>query len=309
MILDIAADMRELAPDAPLVNFTNPAGLITEALSRYAPDITAVGVCNVPITAKMMILDALDPEEDAADLARRAELQTLGLNHLSWHRGFTLDGEDLWPQVMERFLAEIESDDEAEWDPATLRTLHMIPNYYLQYFYYTGHKLALQEVWPPSRAEEVMAIEKELLAQYAEPDRTEPPEGLMQRGGAYYSTVATQLLNAHFNDLGETHIVNVPQRGVVPSWPEDWVLEMPCRVDLDGFTPLPAVPLPPVCAGLVAQVKAYEILTAAAAFTGDRDLAYRALLAHPLGPPADKITAVLDDMLLTHKAYLPQFWP
>ena len=308
VILDIARDTRELAPGAPLVNFTNPTGLVTEALSHYAPDIAAVGVCNVPITAKMMILEALDLQDDPAALAQRAKLLTLGLNHLSWHRGFTLDGEDMWPQVMERFLAELGENDEAEWDPDTIRTLNMIPNYYLQYFYYTDHKLALQEAWPPSRAEEVMAIEEELLAQYAEPHRTEPPEGLMQRGGAYYSTVATQLLNAHYNDLGETHIVNVAQQGAVAGWPHDWVLEMPCRVDRSGFKPIATTPLPSAAAGLLAQVKSYEILTAAAAYTGDRDLAYEALLAHPLGPTAGKVTAVLDDMLLTHKAYLPQFW-
>ena len=308
VILDIARDTRELAPGAPLVNFTNPTGLVTEALSHYAPDIAAVGVCNVPITAKMMILEALDLQDDAAAMAQRAKLLTLGLNHLSWHRGFTLDGEDMWPQVMERFLAELGENDEAEWDPDTIRTLNMIPNYYLQYFYYTDHKLALQEAWPPSRAEEVMAIEEELLAQYAEPHRTEPPEGLMQRGGAYYSTVATQLLNAHYNDLGETHIVNVAQQGAVAGWPHDWVLEMPCRVDRSGFKPIATTPLPSAAAGLLAQVKSYEILTAAAAYTGDRDLAYEALLAHPLGPTAGKVTAVLDDMLLTHKAYLPQFW-
>ncbi len=308
VILDIARDMRELAPEAPLVNFTNPAGLVTEALARYAPEITAAGVCNVPITAKMMMLEALDLPTDAPDLAARAELQTLGLNHLSWHRGFTLDGEDLWPQIIERFLDAGAGDERAEWDGDTIRTLNMIPNYYLQYFYYTARKLAEQAAWPPSRAEQVMAIEEVLLAQYAQPERTEPPEGLMQRGGAYYSTVATQLLNAHYNDLGETHIVNVPHGGAVPGWPAEWVLEMPCRVGRDGFTPLPAAPLPPAAAGLLAQVKSFELLTAEAAVSGDRDLAYEALLAHPLGPAADKITTVLDDMLTTHKAYLPQFW-
>ncbi len=167
--------------------------------------------------------------------------------------------------------------------------------------------MAAQEKWPPSRAEEVIEIEKGLLAQYAEPDRSAPPEDLMQRGGAYYSTVATQLLNAHYNDLNETHIVNAPHRGAVRGWPQDWVLEMPCRVGRAGVTPLPAEPLPPVCFGLLAQVKAYELLTVQAAVHGDRNAAYQALLAHPLGPTADKVQAVLDDMLETNKEYLPQF--
>ncbi len=184
----------------------------------------------------------------------------------------------------------------------------MIPNYYLHYFYHTAHKLAEQEQWPPSRAEAVMKIEEGLFAQYAEPERTEPPEGLMQRGGAYYSTVATQLLNAHYNDLGETHVVNVAHRGAVPGWPGEWVLELPCKVSRGGIEPIPTRPLPPACFGLLAQIKMFELLTVDAAATGNRQAAYQALLTHPLGPSADKVQTVLDDLLATHRPYLPQFW-
>jgi 6-phospho-beta-glucosidase len=178
----------------------------------------------------------------------------------------------------------------------------------LQYFYHTGRKLAAQQSWPPSRAEEVQAIEESLLQYYGDPANTEPPADLMKRGGAYYSTVATQLLNAHYNDLGETHIVNRRHQGAVPGWPADWVLELPCRVSQAGLQPLPAAPLPPACFGLIAQVKMYELLTVEAAVHGDRRAAYQALLAHPLGPSADGVQTVLDDLLLTHRAHLPQFW-
>jgi 6-phospho-beta-glucosidase len=308
VILGIARDMAELAPGAFLVNFTNPAGLITEALARHAPDVFSVGVCNVAITTKMEILKELERRTGARIEPERAELDTLGLNHLSWHRGLRVDGQDIWPQLMESYLAELRADADPEWDPRTVETLGMMPNYYLQYYHYTDRKLAAQEKWPPSRAEEVMAIEAELLAQYAEPDRNEPPEDLMKRGGAYYSTVATQLLNAHYNDLGETHIVNVRHAGAVPGWPEDWVLEMPCRVDGSGIRPLPAEPLPLACLGLVSHVKAYEILTVEAAVHGDRNAAYQAMLAHPLGPTADRVQTVLDDLLQTHKEHLPRFW-
>jgi 6-phospho-beta-glucosidase len=184
----------------------------------------------------------------------------------------------------------------------------MIPNYYLQYFYHTDKKLASQQEWPPSRAEEVMEIEKDLLREYADPNLMEPPADLMKRGGAYYSTVATQLLNAHYNDLGETHVVNTRNNGAVKEWPADWVLEMPAKISRKGIEPLPIESLPPVCFGLIAQIKAYELLTVEAAVYGDRDAAYQALLAHPLGPKADKIPEVLEDMLETHKPYLPQFW-
>lgn len=307
VILGIAGTMRELAPGALLANFTNPAGLVTEALARYAPDVPSVGVCNVPITTSMHLLEDLEDILQTTISPDRVALNTLGLNHLSWHRGFTLDGEEMWPQIMERRLAQLRSEEHPEWDVRTIETLQMLPNYYLQYFYYTGKKLKEQEQWPPSRAEAVMEIEEGLLRNYADPSLNEPPDDLMLRGGAYYSTLATKLLDSHYNDRGETHVVNVPHRGAVPGWPEDWVLEIPARIDRAGAHPIPAEPLPPACFGLIAAVKQYEILTVEAAVHGDKEAAYEALLVHPLGPSADKVQEVLDDMLETHRAHLPQF--
>jgi len=311
--LELAASMAELSqPDALLVNFTNPAGLVTQALIKYAPEIQAVGLCNAAITTKMGLLSLWSKISGSADTVEshepRSELLTLGLNHLSWHYGLKLDGEDIWPQVFGAYLEELRRGADPDWDPRTIQVLGMIPNYYLQYYYYTDHKLAEQRKWPPSRAEEVMEVEQDLLRQYADPALIQPPADLMKRGGAYYSTVAAQLLNAHFNDLGEVHIANARHGSAVPGWPEDWVLEMPCRVDRHGVHPLTAEPLPSACFGLLAQVKSYELLTVEAAVHGDRDAAYRALLAHPLGPAADQVQAVLEDMLETNRRYLPQFW-
>ena len=308
VLVSIAKDIQDVAPGAPLVNFTNPAGLVTEALFRYAPAVTAVGVCNVPITTKMDYIKRIEKSTGRAIAPEDVQLDTLGLNHLTWHRGFTVEGEELWPQILEGYLAELKADEHPEWPPRTIEILRMIPNYYLQYFYHTEQKLAAQQKWPPSRGEEVMEIEKGLLDQYADPELNAPPEDLMKRGGAYYSTLATQLLNAHYNDLGERHIVNIRHAGAVEGWPSDWVLEMPANVNRQGFHPLSVEPLPEVCFGLIAQVKSYEILTAKAAVSGDRAAAYEALLVHPLGPSADKAQGVLDDMLETHRDYLPQFW-
>jgi 6-phospho-beta-glucosidase len=309
VILKIASDMRELsAKGALLVNFTNPAGLVTQALSKYAADVPAVGVCNVPITAKMHIIEGLEKATGGKIDPDHTELNTLGLNHLSWHRGFTIDGEDVWPQVIQGFITELKSETEPEWEPRTIEVLRMMPNYYLQYFYHTDKKLKSQEKWPPSRAEEVIEVEKDLLREYADPDLKEPPADLMKRGGAYYSTVATQLLTAHYNDLGETHVVNIRNDSAVKEWPADWVLEIPSTVKKSGITPIPTQPLPASCFGLIAAVKAYELLTVEAAVHGDREAAYQALLVHPIGPKADKVQAVLDDLLETHKEHLPQFW-
>ena len=308
VILNIARDIREAAPGALLTNFTNPSGLVTQALSKYAPDITSVGVCNVPITTKMSIINNLETGMGKHIEPQSTELLTLGLNHLSWHRGFTVEGEDVWPLVIDGFISSLKAEDEPEWDVQTIEALRMIPNYYLQYYYYTDKKLASQEKWPPSRADEVIEIERDLLREYANPNLKEPPHELMKRGGAYYSTVATQLLNAHFNDLNETHIVNTRNNGAVKEWPKDWVLEIPARINRKGVDPIPTEPLPEVCFGLIAQIKAYELLTVEAAVHGDRNAAFQALLTHPLGPKANNIPMVLEDLLETNKPYLSKFW-
>lgn len=307
VILSIANDIREVAPGALLANFTNPAGLVTEALTRYAPDVPAVGVCNVGITAKMKILEQLEKVTGSKVEASRAVLNTLGLNHLTWHRGFTIDGEEMWPVIFPAYVEALKKEKDPEWDISMLEALGMIPNYYLQYFYYTDKKLDAQKKWPPSRADEVMEIEKDLLREYADPALNEPPADLMKRGGAYYSTLATQLINSHYNDLGEVHVVNIRNDGAVQAYPSDWVLELPAKVDKYGIHPLQADPLPEACFELVSRVKRYELLTVEAAVHGDKDAMLQALLAHPLGPSADEAQAVMDDMLATNKQWLPQF--
>lgn len=184
----------------------------------------------------------------------------------------------------------------------------MIPNYYLHYYYHTEEKLREQSQWPPSRAEQVMQIEAELLRQYADPALVDLPVGLMQRGGAYYSTVATQLIKAHYNDLGETHIVNIPHGGAVKV--------VGCTVGSGNAGTGIAPRNHPASGGSPATICVWsagcgqvlrEILTARAAAEGDLEAAYQAFLVHPLGPGLRKVQAVLEDMLATNWPYLPQF--
>jgi 6-phospho-beta-glucosidase len=308
VVLNIARDIQEVAPGALLVNFTNPAGLVTEALFRYAPEVLSIGVCNVAITTKMRIIEELEKQIGETVLSQKCQLDTLGLNHLTWHRGFTLDGVDFWPQIFSKYLDALRVEKDPEWDIHTIEALGMIPNYYVSYFYYPQKKLAAQKNWPPSRADQVIEIEQKLLASYADENLVEPPPELMNRGGAYYSTLATEILNSHWNDTGQVHVVNTLNNGAVPEWPSDWVLELPSAVDSQGIYPLATRPLPHLCFGLIAQVKSYEVLTIEAAVHGDRNAAYQALLSHPLGPDADQVQNVLDDVLETNKDFLPQFF-
>ena len=308
VVLDIADDMLKFAPNALLVNFANPSGLVTEALFRYAPEITAVGLCNSAITTEMEMIKRLNERKRLNIKPKNVQIKVLGLNHLTWYYGFEVDGQDYWAQIMHDLIEEMRDQENPYFDPDTLEVLQMLPNSYLRYFYYTEKMLKEQEQWPPSRAEEVMEIESDLLKIYRDIHQKDLPDDLMKRGGAYYSTVATQLLNAHYNNLDEIHVVNTRNNGAVPDWDIDWVLEMPSRINTNGIILIPASPLPPVCETLIRQVKAYEILTAKAAVNGDRIAAFKALLTHPLGPDADHISKVLDDMLETNRKYLPRFF-
>lgn len=308
VLLDIAREMQELAPGALLVNFTNPSGLVTEALTRYAPGVPSVGLCNSPITTKMGILEEWAASTGHVADPASATLDSLGLNHLTWYRDFTIHGQSIWPEIITSYCQSLRADPDPEWPPELIETLGMMPNSYLQYYYNTAAKIRAQEEWPPSRAEQVMKIESELLDQYADSSLMTVPADLMKRGGAWYSTLATQVINAHHNRLDQVEIVNVRQNGAVAEYPADWVMELPCRIGANGIQPLPARPLPPVCFGLLAQVKSYELLTVEAAVHGDRKAAYEALLAHPLGPDVPHIAPVLEDLLATNRKFLPQFF-
>lgn len=308
VILEICDLIRQHAPQALLLNFTNPSGLIMEAIQRYAPNIKAVGVCNSAFTTKMKILRYLSEQHGEHYNPEDGELLTLGLNHLTWHFGFKLNGEDIWDEVFAGYLNQLRSLQEPPFHPDSIERQRMIPNDYLEYYFQRKRKIALQDAWPPSRAEQVMEVEKKLLSQYADPTINDIPEELMQRGGAYYSSVATSIIDSYWNDRGETYIANVSHIGMLKGWEKEWVLEMPCRVDKHGVSPLPMQPLPLYNYALLEQVKQYELMAVEAAVHGDREAAFQALVTHPLGPTEDNAAAVLADMLQTQQRYLPRFF-
>jgi 6-phospho-beta-glucosidase len=235
------------------------------------------------------------------------QLRYLGLNHLAWLTGATVDGHNVWPRVFPAYLAHLQAEHNPEFPPYLIELLGAIPSSYLHYYYRTDAAVEAQRAHP-TRAADVMGIERDLLQQYVDPALSTLPEELMLRGGAYYSTAAGQLIESlHLGD-GRVHVVNTRHLGAVPGWPADWVCELPCRVDAAGVHPLPAEPLPALCDGLVHAVKTYELLAAEAARGGDRGAALQALVAHPLGPGAERAPALLDDLLATHAPHLPLFW-
>ncbi|MBI1317745.1 MAG: 6-phospho-beta-glucosidase [Candidatus Hydrogenedens sp.] len=300
-ILDIARAMEELAPEGYLLNFTNPAGIVTEAILKHS-SIKSVGLCNVPIG---MIMDTVkhfggEPQD--------IELDYVGLNHLSWVRGFKQGGKDITEAALAKFCEH--ARDEWEEAPtrenmiAAMQSLGMFCNYYLQYFYSTPTVLATQAGKERTRGEEVVAIEQALFAKYADPNTTEKPEELGKRGGAHYSTAAFHLVDAIENDRRNRQIVCCRNNGAVPTFDDDVSLEVPAIVGAHGAQAIQQeAPEPPI-RGLMQLIKAYESMTVQAAVTGDREAAFQALLLNPLTPDANGCRALLDDLLEVNRPHL-----
>jgi 6-phospho-beta-glucosidase len=299
--ISIAEDMRRLCPDAWLINFANPSGLLTEALQRHIPEIRSLGLCNNPINQRRKIASYLSVEP------MDVRLKLLGLNHLTWLTGVKVKGEDAWPEVFRMYLDELEQDQDPYCPAYLARALGAIPNSYLKYYYRNQRMVEGLANAPRTRGEIVSEIEGKLMALYADPNVTQVPPELAKRGGTFYSVAATQLIDALHNDLGLEYVVNVPNGGAAPGWPADWVCEMGCRVDASGAHPVEADPIPFSAQSLVYAMKAFEILTVEAAISGDRDKAVEALVANPIGPDADQAWPLLEDLLAENSDFLPRF--
>ena len=298
VVLDVAERAKRLAaPGAWIIDFTNPVGIVTRSLLDNGH--RAVGLCNVAIGFQRRIAAMLEVDP------QRVQLNQVGLNHLSWIRGVKVDDAESLAEVLERFGDELA--EEIDVPVELLRTLDAIPSYYLHYFYCEREALA-EMLSGPTRAEQVMAIEDELLSMYADPNLVTKPALLEQRGGAHYSEAAAQLLSSLVNNTGDVQVVDVLNNGTITGLPDEAVVEVPCVIDQDGAHPLAQPTLPPEMLGLVQHVTAYEELTLEAAMTGDRSVALRALLANPLiGEWADA-TSLLDDLIAANLDDLPAFW-
>jgi 6-phospho-beta-glucosidase len=291
VILRYAEEVARRAPDAWIINFTNPSGLVTEAITRRTR-ARAIGLCNIPLGFRMEIAQALGVAP------RAVELDYVGLNHLAWIRAVRVAGRDVTEEVLAQGRrggpANFEALDYPDW---FVDALHMIPSDYLRYFYLEPEMVARQAAQPRTRAEEVMEVEAELLAHYDDPAHAEKPAALSKRGGAFYSHAACDLMAALRSPTPVEEIVNVPGGGAVPDLPAAAVVEIPCDVDRGGARPRPVGPLPPEIRGLMAQVKAYEELTVTAGADGDRRAALLALVAHPLVPSITVAQTVLEEIL------------
>jgi 6-phospho-beta-glucosidase len=295
-IADVVA--RRALPGAWIVDFTNPVGMVTRALLDAGH--RALGLCNVAIGFQRRLAERFGVAPD------RVRLDHAGLNHLSWIRGVHVDGVDRLPELLGSQALE-ELAGHIDMPAELLRALGAIPSYYLHFFYCTDRAVQAQATGV-RRAEEVLAIENKLLQMYADPALDHKPALLEQRGGAYYSEAAAALVTSLLTGDGAHHYVDVRNNGTIAGLPDEAVVEVPATVDTAGAHPVPVPPLAPEMLGLVQAVTAYEVLAIAAARSGDRRVALRALLANPLVRQWDIAVPLLDALLEANRAYLPRFF-
>jgi 6-phospho-beta-glucosidase len=299
VVLGIADRVRERAADgAWIVDFTNPVGIVTRALLDAGH--RAVGLCNVAIGFQRLMARMLGVEPE------RVIIDQVGLNHLTWVRAVRLDGQDVLGELLAAHGDALA--DEVGLPRRLLDELGAVPSYYLRYFY-AHDAVVAEQVGGVPRAEQVAAIERELLELYRDPALAEKPALLEQRGGAFYSEAATGLVASLVADSGDVHVVDVRNAGTLTGLADDDVVELPARVGRDGPVALPQPPLAPELLGLVQHVAAYERLAVQAALSGDRVVARKALLAHPLIGQHELAWDLVDGLLAAGAEHLPAFAP
>lgn len=312
VIFDIIRDMEEICPNAWLINFTNPVGIVSEAVMRYTSWQRYVGLCNCPISMRFGIARwmGVDPA--------RVRMELSGLNHHFFVTDVFIDGKSCFDEVLDRYcelpveeLGTMKNIMAIPWSSALVRGLRAVPVSYLNYYFSTREELAqLMADYRTHgvRAEVVKQVEAELFELYRDPELHEKPKRLEERGGAHYSDAACSLIDSIVNDRGDIQYVDVRNGGAVSSLPAESAIECAAMITADGPKPLAVGELSPAINGSIQTIKSFERLVAEAAVTGNRDLLVAALVANPLCDSDAVAYDVIDELLDAHLAYLPQFF-
>ncbi|HEH9416898.1 TPA: 6-phospho-beta-glucosidase [Aeromonas sobria] len=307
--LQIAADMERLCPDAWLLNFTNPSGMVTEAVLRHSK-IKAVGLCNVPVIMQKGVATLLESRDEQEFI-----MQVAGLNHFIFVRQIQHQGKDKLGEVI-ALLAQgpdplvPRNIPPFAWPKDLLANLGMIPCAYLRY-YYMSDDILKQELGEASgegtRGEVVKAIEQQLFDLYRNPDLAEKPKALEGRGGQYYSEAACELMSAIHNDKRIIMHVNTRNNGAINGLPDECAVEVSALITKSGPLPLNVAPFPQDTLRLLQLMKEFEQLTIEAAITGNRHTAWRALVLNPLITSGSRLEQALDEVIAAHPDLMSAF--
>ena len=299
-IMNIVSKMEQLCPDAWLINFSNPSGMIAEAVLNHS-HIKAMGLCNVPIN----MIDSLKKRLGLLE----AKVEYVGLNHLSWITKIEDQGKDyLKTAIKEGINSEaMKNIPSSGFSPELIKTVGAIPSSYLEYYYFKDKKLEHAKAQEKCRGEVCLEIEEQLLAIYAQSKQHSKPDLLSKRGGSRYSEVAINLVNSIYNNIGDVQVVNTKNNGAIPFMGDDDVVEVSAIIDRDGAHPIKTTFENEHIKSYMLMMKAYEKHSVRAALTGSVDEAMRALLINPLVFDYKKAYPCFQELLEVHQQYLPQF--
>lgn len=306
VILGLCRDIEEICPDAWLVNFTNPSGIITETVLNHSA-VKAIGLCNCAIGMQYDIAKSLECA------AQDVYCDFVGLNHLLWAQKVLVHGQDKTEQLVANAhnTSEIMHNiPDLAIDADFFKSLGMLPIGYLKYFYLTDEMfrecVRLAET-VGVRGETVKETEEQLFELYRDPELKEKPPQLSKRGGAHYSDAACSLIDSIYNDKKDIQVV-ITRNGVTNlDLPENASIERNSIIGINGAEPIALGHMPPNIRDLVQRVKAYEQLAVQAGVTGNRDTALKALRQHPIVPPATAVEDMLEEMITANAGFLPQF--
>jgi len=308
VIYEIIDDINELCPSAWLINFTNPAGVVSEAVFRYTDFERFIGVCNVPINLQNHFATVLKVK--AKDLV----LYTAGLNHMSYVLNVFHKGKDRLAEIIEDVKVKqitMKNIEELAWDYKFIKSLGAYPSPYHKYTYYyeemLKHNLEQYEKGE-TRAEKVKKIEASLFEKYQDPTLNEKPVELEQRGGAYYSDVACNIISSIYNDKRDYQVVNTVNNGHITNLPNGCAIEITCRITKDGPVPVHIGKLPVQIRGIVQETKAYEELLTDAIFERDLDKALLALQINPFVDSLNNAKKAFADLVDAHRKYLDYYF-
>lgn len=312
VILDIVKDIEELCPDAWLINFTNPAGMVTEAILRYTNFKKAIGLCNVPVNMVAGFAKMLNVDES------QVTMQIQGVNHFIFATDVFVDGVSRFDELLNQY-AHLKPEDTIQmknfvslpYSPSFIKGLKAIPCPYHNYYFFTKEQLEeeLEQFKTGTvRGEVVSKTEEELFELYSHEELQEKPEQLAMRGGAKYSDAACNLIASIYTNKGDIQYVDVRNNGAIADLPMDSAVEVACRITANGPQPIATGTLKLPISGYVQMMKTFERLVIEAAIKGDRDLAVTALNMNPLCPSDEIANTVIDELLEAHKDYLPQFF-
>jgi 6-phospho-beta-glucosidase len=312
VIFDIIKDVEEICPNAWVINFTNPAGMVTEAVFRHTNFKKFIGVCNIPVGMKMFIQDVLklQPQDDLS-------MDLFGLNHMVFIKDVIVNGESRFAELLDGVASgkltagSVKNIFDLPFSEGLIRSLNLLPCSYLLYYFKQKEMLAIElgEFHKGgARATVVQKVEKQLFDLYKNPDLNVKPKELELRGGAYYSDAACEVISAIYNDKQTEHYVNFPHKGHIKNIPENWAVELTCTIGRDGATPTPRITqFDEKVLGLIYTIKGFEIAASEAALSGKLNDVLLALNLSPLIHSDKDAEKLAREMLLAHEALLPNF--